>query len=96
MEQHKAVYYFYLLILLFYRSYDFTYLFPNNYIFIWILGVCWEIVEFIFKDHPFYFSDCKYKLTTDKNEGWWYGRYEDIIVNTLGILLGYFLANKNI
>jgi len=69
-----------------------TYLFPKNYILIWVLGVSWEIVEFIFKDHPFYFSDCKYKLTTDKDEGWWYGRYEDIIVNTLGMYLGYVLS----
>lgn len=71
-----------------------TYLFPQHYILIWILGVSWEIIEFIFKDHPFYFSDCKYKLTTDKDEGWWYGRYEDIIVNTLGMYLGYYMSSN--
>lgn len=69
-----------------------TYLFPSQYVLIWVAGVVWEIVEFLFKDHPFYFSDCKYVLTTDKNGGWWYGRYEDIIVNTLGMYLGYCLS----
>lgn len=69
-----------------------TYIFPKYWITIWICGVLWEIIEFIFKDHPFYFSGCKYKLTTDKAEGWWYGRYEDIIVNTLGMYLGYYLS----
>jgi hypothetical protein len=71
-----------------------TYLFPQHYIIIWVLGVAWEIVEFMFKDHPFYFSDCKYTLTTDKEGGWWYGRYEDIIVNTLGMYLGYYLSKN--
>lgn len=71
-----------------------AYFFPKleYLIFIWILGVLWEIVEYMFKDHPFYISKCSYKLTTDKGTGWWYGRWQDIVMNTLGIIVGYSLT----
>ena len=71
-----------------------TYFYPEQYIFIGLMGVLWEIIEIIFKDHPFYFSDCKYQLTTDKATGWWYGRYEDIIMNTLGMAFGYYFRKS--
>lgn len=72
------------------------YLFPrtNLLIFAFILGVCWEIIEFIFKDHPFYLSKCEYTLTTQDGSGWWYGRWQDIVVNTLGLLVGYMIARR--
>lgn len=73
-----------------------AYFFPNKYqlLFIAFIGVLWEVIESIFKDHPFYFSNCKYKLTTDKETGWWYGRYQDIIMNTLGMMVGYYFATR--
>jgi hypothetical protein len=71
-----------------------AYFYPKTYqlLFIASVGVAWEIIEIIFKDHPFYFSDCKYQLTTDNATGWWYGRYEDIIMNTLGMVVGYYYS----
>lgn len=71
-----------------------TYFFPDKYLYIAFMGVLWEVIEIAFKDHPFYFSDCKYQLTTDKATGWWYGRYEDIIMNTLGMAVGYYFAKR--
>lgn len=71
-----------------------TYFYPNQFIFIALMGILWEIIETVFKDHPFYFKECKYQLTTDKETGWWYGRYEDIVMNTLGMALGYYLAKR--
>ncbi len=70
-----------------------AYLFPRKMqlVFIACLGIAWEIIESIFKEHPFYFSDCKYVIPTDKDIGWWYGRWEDIVMNSLGMLTGVFL-----
>lgn len=80
---------------LFYGILAFMYPDMKSLIFIALLGVIWEIVEVIFKDHPFYLSDCKYTIQTDKEgEGWWYGRWEDIIMNTLGMITGVILKKK--
>jgi hypothetical protein len=68
-----------------------AYMFPKRIILIFLLGVAWEIIEVIFKDHPFYLSECKYEITTSHG-GWWYGRWEDIVMNSLGILVGYTAA----
>jgi hypothetical protein len=57
-------------------------------LFIVILGVAWEIVESVFKDHPFYLSSCKYNITSDNGTGWWYGKYSDILINSLGMITG--------
>ncbi len=79
---------------LFYGVLAFMYPDRKSLILIASLGVAWEIIEIIFKDHPFYLSDCKYTLQTDKGEGWWYGRWEDIVMNSLGMLTGVMLRNK--
>lgn len=65
---------------------------PSNLAFIWCIGVVWEVIESIFHEHPFYLSSCKYKLMTDKETGWWYGRWQDIVMNSLGMVLGYTLS----
>jgi len=69
-----------------------AYMFPKKktLVIIFLLGVLWEIIESIFKDHPFYLSDCKYEVTTDKG-GWWYGRWQDIVMNSLGMATGLFM-----
>jgi len=64
------------------------FLFPLHWILLWFLGVAWEIVEFSMKDHPFYLSDCQVKLQTDEGSPWWYGRWQDIVMNSLGIATG--------
>lgn len=70
------------------------YMYPtrNTLIFIFLLGVLWEIIESLAKDHPFYLSKCNYTITTDDGAGWWYGRWQDIVMNTCGMFLGYALA----
>jgi len=67
------------------------YLFPQKLIFISLVGIGWELTEMIFKDHPFYISKCKY-VTSDNEPGWWYGRWQDIVMNTLGMVLGASIA----
>lgn len=66
-----------------------SYVFPTLWKQLIIAGILWEIVEMIFKEHPFYLSECN--LDTDKGEGWWYGRWEDIVMNSLGIVVGFYL-----
>lgn len=73
-----------------------AYMFPDkrSLIFIAGLGVTWEIIEIIFKEHPFYLADCKYPPQTDAGAGWWYGRWEDIVMNSLGMLTGFALRKR--
>jgi hypothetical protein len=62
--------------------------------FIFILGVLWEITESLMKDHPFYLSKCDAAnvLNTDGSSAWWYGRWQDLVMNGAGVLLGYLCA----
>lgn len=68
------------------------YCFPQNLTTIFLMGILWEIVESYSADHPFYLKQCKYTITTDDGKGWWYGRWQDIVMNTLGMFCGYFIA----
>jgi hypothetical protein len=70
-----------------------AYYFPSLIWFIFILGVLWELVEYSMKDHPFYLSKCQYNLKTQKGEGWWYGRWQDIVMNVSGLFIGYKLRD---
>jgi hypothetical protein len=81
---------------LFFMTLAYMYPTKNALILIWFLGVGWEVVESIFHDHPFYISKCNYKLTTDDVSGWWYGRWQDIIMNSAGMLLGVYLTKGNL
>jgi len=65
-----------------------AYFYPSQWVLIWLLGVFWELFEYSVKDRPFYLSRCHYDIATDKGEGWWYGRWQDIVMNSLGIALG--------
>lgn len=69
-----------------------VYLYPAQWKLIFIYGVSWEILESYFYDHPFYLSECSYNLATDDVPGWWYGRWQDVIMNSLGMMVGYYLA----
>nr|WRJ70042.1 hypothetical protein TetV2_00597 [Oceanusvirus sp.] len=62
---------------------------PRDLALVWIVGVVWELIEMHFRDHPFYLSDCSKGATVEGKEGWWYGRWEDIVVNTMGMIVGY-------
>jgi len=70
------------------------YLYPQYIWFSFVLGVLWELLEYSFKSHPFYLSGCKYNMTTHKGEGWWYGRWQDIVMNSIGLLCGYAIAKR--
>lgn len=65
--------------------------FPKNLPTIFWMGVLWEMVESYSHDHPFYLAECKYVISTDKESGWWYGRWQDIVMNTLGMFCGVWL-----
>lgn len=71
------------------------YLYPQTQFLIYsfILGVIWELIEYSIKDHPFYLSKCKYNIGTDNTKHWWYGRWQDIIMNSIGLLIGSFMAH---
>lgn len=81
---------------LFFAFLGYTFNKPQYLIFAFILGVLWEIIEFSLKDKPFYVSNCKYKAVTNNGEGWWYVRYEDITMNTIGLLFGYYISSKKL
>lgn len=72
-----------------------AYAFPRHAVFLFILGVLWEVVESLMKDHPFYLSKCDAAdaLNTDGSSAWWYGRWQDIVMNSAGILLALVLKS---
>lgn len=74
--------------LLFYTALTFAY--PSEWLFISAMGVVWEVIEHSVKDKPFYLSKCKYNMETDKG-GWWYGRWQDVVMNSLGVVIGHSL-----
>jgi hypothetical protein len=56
------------------------------------LGVIWELIEYSAKDHPFYISKCNYTNLSNDGGSWWYGRWQDIVMNTLGLIAGYSIS----
>lgn len=68
-----------------------AYFFPQYVAFIFLLGIGWESMEYSMKDRPFYMSKCQFELKTDQGEGWWYGRWQDIVMNSIGLFIGYKL-----
>ena len=79
--------------LLFYTLIGYT--FKGNYlIYAFLLGCLWELFEYYYgKKRPGWlggYGDCNMK--TDKLDGnWWYGKFSDIFMNTMGLFLGYYL-----
>lgn len=61
---------------------------PEHVASLCFLGVAWEVVESVFREHPFYLSDCSEGKAADGKDEWWYGRWQDIVVNTAGIFFG--------
>ena len=79
------------------------YLFPHkNYILLaFIFGILWELFEHFYgKNRPGWlggYGDCDKKLKSDKNEdgNWWYGKPTDILMNALGLIIGFHLWKHN-
>lgn len=67
---------------------------PHEIALIWVMGVLWELLETVFRDRPFYLAECDKGVTVAGAGPWWYGRYEDIISNSIGIAVGVLLKRK--
>jgi hypothetical protein len=72
----------------------------HNLWFIFAMGCAWEAIEASVPDKPFYMywsNECSARdvLTTDtrgeSEKRWWYGKWEDIVVNTVGMLAGAYV-----
>jgi hypothetical protein len=63
--------------------------FPGCWLELVIAGIVWEGMEMMFKERPFYLAEC----TASTKKNWWYGRWEDIVMNTLGLLCGLWVAH---
>ena len=69
-----------------------VYNFPDHLMLIFLLGITWEVVESTLRDRPFYISTCRSKPVLSSDDSpWWYARWQDIIMNGFGILVGYHL-----
>lgn len=68
-----------------------TYFYPHRWFELFILGVLWEGLECIASEHPFYITKCR---EIHKSSQWWYGRWSDIVMNSIGITIGYNIARR--
>lgn len=76
-----------------------AYIFPNDLLLIFTIGVIWEMVE----DRLGRFDGgmvgaigmCQISTDNKEKSNWWYGKYSDIVMNTLGLLTGYWLRRCN-
>tara|TARA_B100000524_G_scaffold339670_1_gene232131 strand:- start:168 stop:608 length:441 start_codon:yes stop_codon:yes gene_type:complete len=83
------------------------YFFPKYFYLAICLGILWEVVEFSLGRHTPTFLKCNVQNKTkpkfnalfkkadqtlaEQNDAWWYGRYEDIVVDFFGFVTGYFV-----
>ena len=64
-----------------------------------IAGVIWELFEYYYgKKRPDWLGGNCNSGTDKKGEKdvWWYAKSSDIIMNLLGLLIGYYLKNKTL
>lgn len=68
-----------------------AYNFPSHYILLFLIGVGYEFFEYYVgtTDNSFKYLG---PMSTDGNQSWWYGRFSDIVFNTLGIMSGMYLS----
>ena len=62
-----------------------------------LLGVLWELFEHYYgEERPGWlggYGDCD--MQTDRLDGsWWYGKWSDIVINLIGLVLGSHLLKK--
>jgi|LakMenE18May11ns_1017448.scaffolds.fasta_scaffold9473562_1 hypothetical protein len=65
-----------------------TQLYPQYWLSISIIGILWEITEHILRTNIVYMYKCHLNPDTNVDE-WWYGRWQDIVMNTIGQILGF-------
>jgi hypothetical protein len=68
-----------------------AYFFPRYYVLLFIIGVLYEVFEYVIGRTK---NSFKYlgPMTTDGDQSWWYGRVSDIVFNTFGIITGVALS----
>lgn len=76
------------------------YTFPDYIIVSFIVGCIWELLEYyLSKTNPTWlknFGNCNnFNISTDPDE-WWYAKFSDLIVNGLGLYIGYNIQLYNI
>tara|TARA_B100001093_G_C26520015_1_gene881329 strand:+ start:367 stop:807 length:441 start_codon:yes stop_codon:yes gene_type:complete len=83
------------------------YFYPKQFYLAVILGILWEITEHLLGINTPRFLKCetqdkskakfqyihknKDPSLAEKNDAWWYGRYEDVVVDIIGFMTGYFI-----
>jgi len=76
------------------------YIFPDHYILALTMGCGWELFENYYgENRPGWlggYGDCPEALASDKNDdgNWWYGKWTDILMNTMGFTVGIYLKRK--
>lgn len=70
-----------------------AYLFPSRLFVLFLIGVVWELLE---EAYGWMIRNTGYKPAacqnvSDKMTTWWYGRWHDLVSNTIGLFAGYGL-----
>lgn len=61
-----------------------TYIYPKYWLFIFMIGVLWELFEYFLENNPK--LNCYVLDDNTIKQKYWYARYQDVIMNLLGIL----------
>ncbi len=72
------------------------YIYPETIILSTIVGILWELFEHYYgKNRPGWlggYGDCNNLKTDQVNGNWWYGKWTDIVCNTIGFLIGEYIS----
>ncbi len=64
---------------------------PDTFFFATLIGILWELFEHYYGEkRPGWlggYGDCEMR-TDRQNDNWWYGKYSDIVANSLGFFIG--------
>jgi len=61
-------------------------------------GAAWEIIEHLLgKSRPSWlggWANCEENKNAEYNTGWWFGRISDLVVNGIGMVLGWMSLRR--
>lgn len=66
---------------------------PQYLLFAWVLGVLWELTEYGVKDTSIFPSACVHNMVSQNSGRWWYGRWQDVVMNSVGLVVGVICKN---
>jgi len=74
-------------------------IYPKKLTLFFIIGVIWELIEdYLAKNESTKLVDCNVHKDSfwcnGFNDGYWYGKLDDVIVNCYGFLLGSYIASS--